>query len=395
MRDGASSRQLSSAEVEDLFYAAGRLHFDRKPCPDFSIENDLDDETWARFSRRAKIPETMDRMVALRNLALLDSEDRMTHAGAWLLARDVRRFTISAHVSCALFMGTEKVRILDRRDFYDDVPTMVDDAVAWMLSKINVEFVIRHVRREERPELPEEALREAVANAVAHRDYRSTANVQIYVFKDRVEIVSPGGLPAGMTEADLGTKSLPRNPLLFGMLYRMDVVEQIGSGIRRIRDLCREHGVQEPIIDLSEHWVTVTFPRFAGQADEQEMRTLGHDRDGRPSSEPDSGPESVGQGLESAEDGPDSTNARPESRPESGLESLEQRVLALLLAEPLSKSAIAGGLGHQSVSAGLNRVIRRLLQYGLVAHTVPDKPNSRLQKYRVTRAGQSSLEEPG
>ena len=264
MRDGASSRQLSSAEVEDLFYAAGRLHFDRKPCPDFSIENDLDDETWARFSRRAKIPETMDRVAALRNLALLDGEDRMTHAGAWLLARDVRRFTTSAHVSCALFMGTEKVRILDRRDFYGDVPTMVEDAVAWMLSKINVEFIIRHVRREERPELPEEALREAVANAVAHRDYRSTANVQIYVFKDRIEIVSPGGLPVGITEVDLGTKSLPRNPLLFGMLCRMDVFGQVGSGIRRIRELCREHCVQEPIIDVSEHLVTVTFPRPAG-----------------------------------------------------------------------------------------------------------------------------------
>ena len=54
----------------------------------------------------------------------------MTHAGAWLLAHDIRRFTISAHVSCALFMGTEKVRILDRRDFHRDIPAMIDDAVA-------------------------------------------------------------------------------------------------------------------------------------------------------------------------------------------------------------------------------------------------------------------------
>ena len=400
VRDGASSRQLASAEIEDLFYAAGRLRFDRTPCPDFSVEDDLDDETWARFSRRAKIPETMDRMAALRNLGLLDGEDRMTHAGAWLMARDVRRFTTSAHVSCALFMGTEKVRILDRRDFCGDVPTMVDDAVAWMLSKINVEFIIRHVRREERPELPEEALREAVANAVAHRDYRSTANVQIYVFKDRIEIVSPGGLPAGMTEADLGTKSLPRNPLLFGMLYRMDVVEQVGSGIRRIRDLCRAHGVAAPVIDVAEHWVTVTFPRVAGQADEQDARTVGHNAGRGPGLVSDSEPESAGRGLKSAGSGPESgdeglesTAVKPEWRPESGLESLGQRILALLLAQPLSKSAVAGGLGHQSVSAGLNRVIRRLLQDGLVAYTVPDKPNSRLQKYRITRAGQSVLDE--
>ena len=107
MRIGASSQQMSTAEVEDLFYAVGRLHFDGKPCADFSIENDLDEETWARFCDRAKVPVAMDRMVALRNLRLLDGEDRMTHAGAWLLARDIRRFTTTAHVSCALFMGTE------------------------------------------------------------------------------------------------------------------------------------------------------------------------------------------------------------------------------------------------------------------------------------------------
>ena len=114
----------------------------------------------------------------------------------------------------------------------------------------------------------------------------------------------------------------------------------------------------------------------------------------------DSGPESAGRGLKSAGGGPESGDAglesaaaRPEWRPESGLESLGQRILALLLAVPLSKSAVAGSLGHRSVSAGLNRVIRRLLQDGLVAYTVPDKPNSRLQKYRITRAGQSALEE--
>ena len=407
MRDGASSRQLSNAEVEELFYAAGRLHFDRKPCPDFSIDNNLDDETWARFSRRAKIPESMDRMVALRNLGLLDNDDRMTHAGAWLLARDIRTFTTSAHVSCALFMGTEKVRILDRRDFHGDVPAMVDDAVAWILAKINVELVIRRVRREERPELPEEALREAVANAVAHRDYRSTANVQIYVFKDRIEIVSPGGLPAGMSEADLGVKSMPRNPLLFGMLYRMDVVENIGSGIRRIRGLCREHGVAEPVIEASEHWVTVTFRRPAGLDDEPDSRKTGGEAGRGPESQPEpgpesrrDGPESAGDGLESAGDGLESAGDGLESTGEGlksageGLESLERRALALLATEPLSRSALAEGLGHRSVSAGLNRVIHRLLKGGRAEYTVPDKPNSRLQKYRITPAGHAALEEP-
>ena len=75
------------------------------------------------------------------------------------------------------------------------------------------------------------------------------------------EVWGDGGLPAGMTEADLGVKSIPRNPLLFGILHRMEAVERIGSGIRRIRDLCREHGVAEPLIEASASWVTTTFHR--------------------------------------------------------------------------------------------------------------------------------------
>ena len=191
----------------------------------------------------------------------------MTHAGSWLLAHDIRKFNISADVACALFMGTDKVRILDRRDFHGDVYSMIEDVMAWILSKINIEYIIRHVKREEHPELPEEAIREAVINALAHRDYRSTANVQIYLFTDRLEIVSPGGLPAGMNEADLGIKSIPRNPLLLGILHRMEAVEKIGSGIRRIRNLCCEHGVTEARIEVSESWVSTTFTRATAQVE--------------------------------------------------------------------------------------------------------------------------------
>ena len=237
---------------------------------------------------------------------------------------------------------------------------------------------------------------------MTHRDYRSTANVHIYVFKDRIEVVSPGGLPAGMTEADLGVKSMPRNPLLFGMLYRMGVVENIGSGIKRIHELCREHGVAKPTIDASEHWVTVTFPRPVGPVEAEQIASAGTDRnwisnaiDGKleaeARSEGESGPESGPMGSRPASN--QGQSRRPESGPESGPESLELRVLALLVERPLSRSGMADGLGHQSVSAGLKRVIRDLLNDGRIAYTIPDKPNSRLQRYRITPAGQSALED--
>ena len=138
--------------------------------------------------------------------------------------------------------------------------------VSWVISsylqgKLNSALIPHALGRDERLELPESALREAVVNAIAHRDYRSTANVQVYVFHDRVEIVTPGGLPAGMREEDLGSRSVPRNPLLFSILYRMGLVEQIGSGIRRIREVSLEYGVAEPVIDVSPDWLTVRFPR--------------------------------------------------------------------------------------------------------------------------------------
>ena len=390
-RDGATGQQMARAEIEDLFYAAGRLHFDRTPCPNFDMARALNDETWTRFSQRAKIPEAMNRVAALLNLGLIDAQQRMTHAGAWLMANDIRTITAAAHVSCALFLGRTKSRILDRREFHGPAATMIDDVTAWILTKINVELIIKSVRREERPELPEDALREAVANAVAHRDYRSPGNVQVYVFKDRVEIVSPGGLPAGMTQADLGAKSMPRNPLLFSMLYRMDVVEHIGSGIRRILDRCREHGVPQPMIEVSENWVTVTFHRPDRGDDRQDCR---------PEEEPETKPEpSEARGLGKIR--PESATLRPESKTDDDLGrtgrrssegSLDQRVLALLVDGPMSKSAIARGLGHRSVSGGLNRVVRRLRHDGLVEYTLPEKPNSSRQKYRITPPGLLSLE---
>ena len=216
----------------------------------------------------------------------------------------------------------------------------------------------------------------------------------------RVIVPPQKRLPPGMREADLGAKSMPRNPLLFGMLYRMDVVENIGSGVRRIRDLCREHDVAEPVIDVSGHWVTVTFPRPAVPLDERVVREAdgqaGRSLESQPESAPgskESRPELVSSGRESTDAGLESAGAGLESS-RSGQESLERRVLALLAARPLSRSAIADGLGHRSVSAGLNRVIHRLLKDGRAEYTVPNKPNSRFQKYRITQAGHTALEEP-
>ena len=359
IRDGASSQQMSRDEIREFFFAEGVIRFDESPCRRFSLDSDLDDETWAVFRRRAKIPDHMEPETALANLDLVTGDGGITNAGAWLLAKDIRRFHASAHLSCALLQGTTKTRILDRRDFPGDVYSMIEGAMMWVRSKVNVHYVITgSVKREERPELPMDAIREAVVNAVAHRDYRSTANVQVCLYHDRLEVISPGGLPAGMTEAELGMKSVPRNPLLFGVLHRMDAVEHIGSGIRRIRDLCREWGVPAPVIDVSEHWVTVTFRR----------------------------PALDGEGSGATSKGP--------GRDQVGTKSGPSRDQVAILRKALSKrpmTELMEVVGRTNRTKFRNQVLRPLLEAGWIEMTIPDKPTSRKQRYRTTVAGRDVL----
>lgn len=138
IREGASSQQMSRDEVRDFFFAEGVIRFDESPCNRFSLDGDLDEDTWAAFRRRAKIPDHMEPETALGNLRLLAGDGRITNAGAWLLAKDIRRVHSSAHLTCALFQGTTKTEILDRRDFPGDVYSMIDGAMTWVRSKINV-----------------------------------------------------------------------------------------------------------------------------------------------------------------------------------------------------------------------------------------------------------------
>jgi ATP-dependent DNA helicase RecG len=129
------------------------------------------------------------------------------------------------------------------------------------MSHLNTEYVIKAGPREEILELPEEALREAILNAIAHRDYRSTTTIQVHIFQDRLEIINPGGLVSGLKLKDLGRVSRPRNLLLFSLMARMDLVEQIGSGIKRIREAVRTYGLKPPLIEADAEWFSIIFWR--------------------------------------------------------------------------------------------------------------------------------------
>ena len=359
LRDGATSQRMSRNEIREFFFKEGVIHFDEMANEWFDMKADLADERFNRFARHAGLPAGMNKIQTLENLHLVRN-GRMTNAGAWLLADDILKFNSAANVSCALFMGSTKTRILDRKDFNGDVYSIYQAVIGYLLEKLNTELIIKARGRDERLELPEEALREAVVNALAHRDYRSTANVQIYIFQDRVEIVSPGGLPAGMTPELLGKKSIPRNPLLFGMLYRMNAVEHVGSGIKRIRDICRNYGFEEPRIEVENDWITLSFLR-----------------------------PQLKDGVRVKEVTPQVTLQAPDKYPTS-----TRQVLVTLDSSglELSRSALQKAANFRNREHFVNEHLRPMLAAGLIEMTLPTKPKSSSQKYRLTAKGRAFLE---
>ena len=348
MREGATCQQMSREEIRDFFFEEGLIRIDETPCKAFDPSVEITPARWSEFAECAGIDPELDPMTVLENLHLV-KDSAMTHAGAWLLADDITRFTMQAGVTCAVFRGRSKTHILDRKEFKGNLYSIFHEVMGYFQAKLNSALIPNAEGRDERLELPESALREAIVNAIAHRDYRSTANVQVYIFQDRVEIVTPGGLPAGMREKDLGSKSVPRNPLLFSMLYRMKLVEQIGSGIRRIRDACSEHGVGEPAIEVSPDWLTVTFSRSIEAASPHVTSHM------TPHVVPHVTPHVV-------------------------------RLIGALQGE-MSRAALMKTLELLDRRNFVENYLQPALDAGLVEMTLPNRPRSRSQRYRLTAQG--------
>jgi ATP-dependent DNA helicase RecG len=175
--------------------------------------------------------------------------DKITNAGVLFFAENPRKFILQAQMTMIAFKGKDRIHIFDRQDIQDDLLTQFNGAVFFLKKHLNRRSEIKGVNREDIYEIPIEALREAIANAIIHRDYgmRGTS-LMVEVYDDRVEIVNPGGLPAGLEKKDFGKISVRRNERIADLFFRMDKVELAGTGIRRMREAMITAGLPPPRI---------------------------------------------------------------------------------------------------------------------------------------------------
>lgn len=270
---GANSQQLKRDEIRDFFRKENLISFDDKINDEFDLANDLDEDKFEHFLKMTKISPVITKEKILENLGLIKN-NRIKNAGVLLFSPKVTKFFLNATLGCFLYMGTSKYKILDKKEFDEDILSNYNNAIKYLVAHLNTEYIIKSGPREEKLELPEDALREAVLNAIAHRDYFSTANIHVNIFKDRVEIINPGGLIGNLSIDELYEKSIPRNPLLFGLMERMELVEKAGSGLVRIEKAMLDYKLDKPDIKADRNWFHITFKRPELQNSTYEDRVL-------------------------------------------------------------------------------------------------------------------------
>ncbi|MBU0471209.1 MAG: winged helix-turn-helix transcriptional regulator, partial [Nanoarchaeota archaeon] len=179
----------------------------------------------------------------LFNLGASNQDGLLNNAGFLFFTKNPKQILINAYITCARYKGIEKVNVIDRKDFEEDLVSQVEQAVEFVKRNTRLEYEIKGLYRKEIPEYPIEAVREAILNAVMHRDYFETgANVQVDIFDNRLVVTNIGALIKPLTKESLGELAIRRNPLIADLFHRIHLVEKMGTGINRIREECKKHG---------------------------------------------------------------------------------------------------------------------------------------------------------
>lgn len=224
----------------------------------------------AKAKRGFPLPVNSASKLVLTHLNLF-ANNRISNAAILLFGKKPQRFFITSEIKCAHFHGTDVRKPIPSYQVYKgDVFQLVDQAVDFVLSKINVSVGTRELSNQVpiEYELPRGAVTEAIVNAVAHRDYTSNGSVQVMLFKDRLEIWNPGHLPFGLSTAKLRHphNSIPANPLLAEPMYLAGYIERMGTGTSDIIRLCKEKGLKAPQFIQEEAFRTVIWRTHTGEA---------------------------------------------------------------------------------------------------------------------------------
>ena len=343
IRIGSASEPMTQRMIEELFARRTRNSIARIR----SLRQDLTFEQLKIYYQEAGLT-LGDKFAA--NLELL-TEDRVYNYAGYLLADQNGN-----SVQVAKYAGTDRVDLLESKDYGFCCLVKTCKQILDRLEGVENRVINKITPRERisRSLWGKVALREAVINAIIHNDYSTELVPKFEIFADRLEITSAGTVHPGSEQVDFfAGYSMPRNKTLMRVFKDLAMVEYLGSGMPRILK-----AYPREAYTFSTHFIRTTFP-VSGEALALEEEVL--------------------------------NGEAKTSGAQSGAQSRAQsEALLLALADaPRSAMELIEILGLETKTGSLKRALKELLERELVAYTLPEKPGSRLQKYRLTEIGSS------
>ena len=191
-------------------------------------------------------------------------DGKLTNAAVLLFGKNPQRFFIQSETRCARFKGLKPLEFIDMKVFGGNIIDQRENALEFVKEHIRLHAEIKGTERVERWEYPIEAIREAITNAICHRNYETASNVQIRIFDDRIEVWGCGPLPEPLTPEDLKRehKSILRNPQIGKSFFLIKFIEQWGTGTNRMIEQCLGHGLPEPLFEEVAGDFVVTFRKY-------------------------------------------------------------------------------------------------------------------------------------
>ena len=265
-RVGAADVQMSRAEYERLLLTRRQPPFDQQ-LVEGAIYADLGEAKVQDFLRRrqeaypdatppgAPLPQVVVEM--LGGARERDEELAPTYTGLLFFGQTPQRFLPRAEVKLARFQGTTTLAFIDRLVVHGTLPEMLDEAERFIRRNTRTAMKVVEFESVQVTEYPYDAIREGLVNAMAHRDYHHSSGIQANIFDDRLEVMSPGEALIPLSE--LEGSHVTRNETLCRRFRDIGEMEQFGTGITKMKQLMREHGLGEPVFEERGSFFKVTF----------------------------------------------------------------------------------------------------------------------------------------
>ena len=251
-RNDTATIEVDTLELSRLILEGKNIRFEELPCK----EQVLTFETLHRKLKESIQIETFNQDT-LKTLNLYDNKNGYNNA-AGLLA-DKNDFP-----GIDIVKFGENISIIQKRATFDKMSVLdaYDKTIEVFKDYYQYE-VIQGVERKKIEKIPEAAFREAIANVLIHRAWDVESQIRVFMFDDRAEVVSPGGLPSGITEKEYlsGKISVLRNRNLANVFYRLGFVEIFGTGIARIKQLYGE-SLRKPDFEVTENTIKIMLPVY-------------------------------------------------------------------------------------------------------------------------------------